>query len=109
LVDVGYYYFDPHGDPPFISSNSDSPYETYWQKVDWMVSQADAYRIYTALVVMWGSDYNIAFGDDHNKAYRFGQFLGRRYGNRNNVVWVISGEYGEIGGDASKLKMFDSM
>src|SRR4030095_6342007 len=49
------------------------------------------------------------FGDDHNKAYRFGQFLGRRYGNRNNVVWVISGEYGEIGGDASKLKMFDSM
>ena len=109
LVDVDYYYFDPQGDPPFINGNSDTPYETYWQKVDWMVNQADAYRIYTGLVVMWGPDYNVAFGDDENKAYRFGQWLGRRYGSHNNVVWVVSGEYGEISPGGGKLKMFDSM
>ncbi len=107
LVDVSYYYFEQIGEPPFLNGNPDTPNPNYWPKVDWLVSRAEAHGIYTALVVMWGADYNLAFGDDLAKAYRFGKWLGQRYGSRNNVLWVVSGEYGEIG--AGRYSIFDNM
>src|SRR6476620_6466191 len=66
LIDLTYYYFEQLGEPPFLDSvccnaDPDVPNEAYWQKVDWLVGQAEARGLYTALVVMWSYHYPLAF------------------------------------------------
>ena len=38
----------------------------------------------------------VAFGNDTNKAYRLGSWLGNRYGSRSHVLWIVAGEYDSI-------------
>src|SRR5262249_53708714 len=88
---------------PYLNGDTDTPNEAYWQKIDWMISAASSYGIYTALSVMWAQDYDTFFDGDAAKAYRLGKWLRSRYTNRNNVIWVVSGEYSEISNNGLSL------
>jgi hypothetical protein len=46
-----------------------------------------------ALTVAWSVDYPTLFGNDTARATRFGRWIGSRYRNRSNIVWVVAGEY----------------
>jgi hypothetical protein len=85
------------GQPAFLGNNTDTPNEPYWQYVDYMVNAANSRGLYIALVVMWGNEYNLAFGTDTQKANRLGVWLGTRYRNNLNVIWIVSGEFDLIG------------
>ena len=91
-------YWSWLGESPYDNGDMGQPNEAYWQKIDWVVSEAESRSIYTALVVSWGLYYRDLFGSDTSKAYRFGQWLGKRYRNRNNVIWIVAGEYDSIDG-----------
>jgi len=83
---------------PFLNRDSDTPNEAYWSKVDALVTRAQEYAIYLALVPMWGGEYARAFGTDAEQAYRLGRWLGERYAPQPNVLWISSGEYDSING-----------
>jgi hypothetical protein len=81
---------------PFLDDDTDRPRESYWRHVDFIVDEAARQGLYVDLVVMWGQAYKQAFDGDAEKARRLGLWLGTRYRDRSNVIWVVSGEYDSI-------------
>lgn len=81
---------------PFLDGDTDRPRESYWRHVDFIVDEAARQGLYVDLVVMWGQAYKQAFDGDAEKARRLGLWLGTRYRDRSNVIWVVSGEYDSI-------------
>jgi len=83
---------------PFLDNNLDKPNENYWKRVDWMLDEAARHGLYVLLTPMWGKYYPRYVGNDTDKAYRLGNWLGNRYGDRTHVMWFVSGEYDSING-----------
>lgn len=76
--------------------------DDYWDHVDWCIAEAARHRLYLAAAPLWlrviGDDD--ALVRDPRAAYRYGHFLGARYGREPHLVWVL-------GGDASKGRNVD--
>ena len=90
-----------YGEAPFIGGDFDRPNEAYWRHADHVIDLADSLDLHMALLPAWGRTYvddhqgNDAprpLGDQPEKAYRYARFLGERYGDRTNVVWVLGGD-----------------
>ncbi len=93
---AGYGGTDYAGNHPFESGNTDTPNEPFWRNVDSVVDKARDHGLYAMIFPLWGHDLNQTVGTDTEKAYRLGLWLGRRYRNRTNVLWSVSGEYDSI-------------
>lgn len=68
----------------------------YWDHMDYIIETAASRGIYIGMVCIWGgamkqSKMNV----EESKAY--GKFLGARYKNHPNIIWLIGGD---IQGDA---------
>jgi hypothetical protein len=97
-----------NGQGPFLNDNTDTPNETFWQHIDFIVTEAANEGLYVTFYPMWAEDYqSLGLGGDYAKAYRFGHWLGSRYINQNNIVWVVSGEYNDTTGWTTGL--YDSV
>jgi hypothetical protein len=113
-VHCGFNVTDYAGNQPFSEDNTDAPNEVFWRNIDTIVKKAHDSRLYIALVPMWGDEYRKAFGNDSQKAYRFGQWIGKRYASHRHVFWIVSGEYDAINGyrlpiSAAQKSIFISM
>ena len=86
------------GERPFLNNTPESPNELFWREMDLLVRQAREHHLYVALVPMWGDEYGRAFGTNADRAFAFGQWIGRRYASESHVVWIVSGEYDAING-----------
>jgi hypothetical protein len=84
------------GDParPHVTPGSDPDVEgeyDYWDHLDWVVAQSEALGIYLALVPAWGT-----IADDgvlnEDSAEAYGRFLGERYRNKPNIIWMNGGD-----------------
>ncbi|HHY81895.1 MAG TPA: DUF4038 domain-containing protein [Clostridiales bacterium] len=70
---------------------------SYWDHVDYIIDKAEQLGLYVALLPTWGDKYNKMWGkgpeifDKHN-AKAYGQFLGNRYKDRNNIIWILGGD-----------------
>ena len=68
---------------------------SYWEHVDFIVDQANARRIYIAMLPAWGRWVNSGRGDEPlltaDNAQQYGEFLGKRYG-RKGVIWILGGD-----------------
>jgi hypothetical protein len=92
-----------NGEGPFLNENTDTPNATFWEHMDFILSEAEHYGLYVAITVMWAEDYQALIGNDLEKASRLGHWLGTRYRDRNNVLWVVSGEYNDAFGWTTSL------
>lgn len=63
----------------------------YWDHMDFMIDEAARRGIYVGMVCIWGSPVN-AGAMDTEQARAYGTFLGNRYRNRPNIVWIIGGD-----------------
>lgn len=82
--------FDP-GAP-----DTDGPY-SYWDHVDYIVDSAASLGIYIAFLPTWGDKFHRMQGIGPeiftpDNAYAYGLWLGRRYRDRSNLVWVLGGD-----------------
>ena len=78
----------------FSGIDKDGEYN-YWKHVDYIVQQAASRGIYIAIVCVWGGNARSMSVED---AQKYGEFLGKRYGNQPNIIWLIGGD---IRGDAA--------
>ncbi|MDR2938071.1 MAG: glycoside hydrolase family 140 protein [Prevotellaceae bacterium] len=70
---------------------ADSVQYDYWDHVDYAVDLAAEKGIYVAIVPVWGT--NVKGGKvSRAQAAAYAKFLGERYANRNNVVWMNGGD-----------------
>lgn len=63
----------------------------YWDHMDYIVDTARDNGIYIGMVCIWGG---LVKGGkmDEAQAEAYGTFLGRRYKDRPNIVWIIGGD-----------------
>lgn len=88
---------NPYGHTPLIDNNPVNPNETYFEHVDYIIRIADELGMYIALLPTWGDKVNRKWGVGPEvftpeNARTFGEWLGRRYKDYDNIIWIIGGD-----------------
>lgn len=76
----------------------ETPNEKYFQMVDTVVRMAADRNMFMALLPAWGDKVTLHFGGrgpvifNNENAYKYGEYLGKRYRDFSNIVWVLGGD-----------------
>jgi hypothetical protein len=89
---------NPYWEVPLKDLDPTKPNEAYFQHVDWIVDKAAELGLYIAMLPTWGDKLDKAswgdgpeiFNADNAKVY--GKFIGNRYKDRKNIIWVLMGD-----------------
>jgi hypothetical protein len=88
---------DPYGNIPLIDLDPEKPNEKYFSRVDKTVKLAASKNMIMGLLPTWGDKVTRLWGEgpvvfNEQNAYSYGLFLGRRYADAVNVVWILGGD-----------------
>lgn len=89
---------NPYGNIPLNDNDPRYPSDEYFQHVDYAIEKAEELGIYIALLPTWGDKLNTkSWGVgpevfDIDNARKFGEWIGARYKDRDNVIWIIGGD-----------------
>lgn len=90
---------DTNGNPPFTanlpgSSNFDvtKPNAAYWQHIDNLINMASQDGLEIVLDV-WDNYSPFLAANSTANLKTYGQFLGKRYADFNNVIWMFGNDY----------------
>ena len=87
-----------NGDLPLLHDDPSQPNEAYFKFVDTLIDLAATHHLYMGLLPTWGDK---VFKDSWGKgpeifnpdnAYAYGKWIGHRYKDRPNVVWILGGD-----------------
>lgn len=87
-----------YGDLPFTDPGYSQPNENYFRQVDFVINLADSLGMVIGLLPTWGDKFNKAWGvgpvifDSPEKAEKYGRFLGNRYKEKKNIIWILGGD-----------------
>ena len=86
-----------YGETPLIDLDPSRPNEAYFAHVDTIVRIAAEKGLYIALLPTWGDKVIRMWGSgpeifNPQNARVYGEYLGRRYKNDNNVLWMLGGD-----------------
>ena len=90
------------GEKPFKNNNQLKPNEAYFKHVDWVINKAEELGMYIAVLPTWGDKWRKQWGDGPvvfdtaDKARDYGKWLGKRYKNQANIIWVMGGDRNPI-------------
>ena len=70
---------------------------SYWDHVDYILDKAEELGLYVGLLPTWGDKYNQKWGKgpvvfNPNNARVYGKWLGERYKDRINIIWILGGD-----------------
>jgi hypothetical protein len=88
------------GELPFIEFDSARPNEAFFEIVDYAVKKAEELGLIVALLPTWHlyvRPSSNPFNDEEayfnaERAFAYGKFLGARYKDAPNIVWVLGGD-----------------
>ncbi len=88
---------NPYGQVPLIDNDPTKPNEKYFEHVDYIVNKADALGIHIGMLPTWGDKWNRKWGVgpeifNTENAEKYGQFLGKRYKDKANIIWILGGD-----------------
>ena len=83
---------------PLIDNDPTRPNEAYFAYVDEMIDLAAQHDLYIGLLPTWGDKVNhrqwgvgpVVFTPENAATY--GRFLGERYRDRTNLIWILGGD-----------------
>lgn len=87
-----------YGQLPLIDQNPLTPNEDYFKFVDRIIEMADDKGLILALLPTWGDKVELlAHGKgpvifNSSNAFEYGQWIGNRYRNYRNIIWVNGGD-----------------
>ena len=87
-----------NGDLPFTDAAFTQPNEAYFRHVDAIIQMMDSLGIVAGFLPTWGDKINKAWGmgpvifDSEKKAEDYGSYLGNRYKNYKNIIWILGGD-----------------
>lgn len=91
--------------PDTVAGGSSTAPNDYWDHVDYVVEAAAERDMYVGLLPVWGRRYVNATHAGHSQslfneenAFTYGQFLGQRYRNVPNIVWILGGDVKALAG-----------
>jgi hypothetical protein len=82
---------------PLINNEPTRPNEDYFKHVDYIVNKAKEKGIYIGMLPTWGDKVTKAWGKgpvtfNEENAKVYGRFLGSRYKDAPNIIWVLGGD-----------------
>ncbi|RRB04289.1 glycoside hydrolase family 140 protein [Larkinella rosea] len=86
------------GDKPLLNNDPTQPNEAYFKHVDYLIERAAANGLVIALLPTWGDKlFKSTWGAGPEiftveNARQYGRWLGNRYKNRENIVWIMGGD-----------------
>lgn len=80
-----------YGAHPFHNNNPKTPNEEYFQHVDYVVNTAEEKGLFIGFLPTWGSHVLSGVISAAN-ARDYGQYLGDRYKNQRNIIWILGGD-----------------
>ncbi|MEM8897332.1 MAG: glycoside hydrolase family 140 protein [Bacteroidota bacterium] len=89
---------NPYGETPLIDDDPSKPNPKYFEHVDYIISKADELGMYVALLPTWGDKlFKAGWGIgpevlNANNAEALGKWMGERYKDRDNIIWVMGGD-----------------
>jgi hypothetical protein len=98
---------NPYGEVPLVDDDPTRPNEKYFAHVDYVVEAARLRGMYVGMLPTWGNKVvkgsweksaPVIFNPE--SAYRYGLFIGRRYQNAANVIWILGGDRDPAGVEA---------
>ncbi|HZI53096.1 MAG TPA: glycoside hydrolase family 140 protein [Chitinophagaceae bacterium] len=87
-----------YNERPLVDNNPATPNNTYFEHVDWIIKKAAEHNIYIALLPTWGDKvFKDKWGTgpeifNESNAKAFGKWIGERYKNYTNIIWVMGGD-----------------
>ena len=86
-----------YGETPLHDDDPTQPNEAYFDLVDFGIRTAASYDIYIALLPTWADKVTHMWGVgprvfNPENARTYGRWLGERYGEDTNVLWVLGGD-----------------
>jgi hypothetical protein len=91
------------GIKPLIDNDPLKPNEAYFTHVDWVIRKAAEKGIFIGLLPTWGDKVDKRWGIgpvifNKDNAYKYGQWIGNRYKDFPNIIWINGGDR-DGGGD----------
>ena len=88
------FILDPEGIPVV---KPDDIGESYWKHVDWCIQEMGKRQMFVGLLPTWGDKFNLKWGKGPEiftpeNAYTYGKWIGERYGDYWNVIWILGGD-----------------
>lgn len=89
---------NPYGETPLLNNDPTTPNEAYFKHVDYILDKAAQYGLMIGFLPTWGDK---VFKDKWGKgpeiftttnARTYGRYLGNRYKNRPNIIWILGGD-----------------
>lgn len=87
----------PDGLLPLDDADPTRPNEAYFTLVDDVIRTAADYGLYVGLLPTWGDKVTPMWGlgpkiFDEENAASYGEWLGQRYAQDTNIIWIIGGD-----------------
>lgn len=86
-----------YGDRPLIDNDPARPNEAYFEHVDYIVETAEQKGMFIGMLPTWGDKWDkkwgvgpVVFTPENARIY--GEFLGSRYRERPNIIWILGGD-----------------
>ncbi|NTV84358.1 MAG: DUF4038 domain-containing protein [Bacteroidales bacterium] len=85
------------GNKPLFDNDPLKSNEAYFAHVDWVIRKAAEKGIFIVLLPTWGDKWNKKWGIgpeifNPENARAWGKFLGERYRNQTNIIWIAGGD-----------------
>jgi hypothetical protein len=89
-----------YGDIPLIDDEPAKPGEEYFKHVDFIVNTARDKGIYIGMLPTWGDKVDQRWGvgpviftnENLEETFQYGKFLGERYKDSPNIIWILGGD-----------------
>ncbi|PJF47804.1 MAG: hypothetical protein CUN48_06890 [Candidatus Thermofonsia Clade 3 bacterium] len=87
---------NPYGHCPLVDHDPARPNEAYFTHVDDLIHMMASLGMWCGLLPTWGDKWNRKWGIGPEiftpeNAYRYGEFLGRRYRDQP-IIWILGGD-----------------
>ena len=85
------------GELPLDNNDPTQPNEAYFDHIDWVIKKAQDKGMFVGLLPTWGDKVDKKWGlgpeiFDTNNAFIYGQYMGNRYKNQQNIIWINGGD-----------------
>jgi hypothetical protein len=101
-----------YGDKPIFDNDPLKPNEAYFQYIDEIIHLAEAKGLFIGLLPTWGDKVEklahgvgpVIFNEEN--AFQYGRWIGSRYRNFCNIIWINGGDRG---GNGKNFAVWDAL
>ena len=86
------------GEMAFTDTAFTVPNDRYFDHILRVVDMADSLGLVMGILPTWGDKFNLKWGpgpeifDTEEKAYSYGLYVGNKFKDRDNIVWILGGD-----------------